>query len=222
MKLKNVFIFGIGVAIGSMVTYKVVKDKYENLIDAEIESVKESLGYYNKSDEKATVTSDDKKEKVDPLKMDKKDYENMIAYHKYHQSCDDDLAELEYPEDDEPEEEEHPGVEYERITRDAPESGSFKDNIYYISSQEYGILNEYELIDLTLYADNVLCDDMDEIIEDWDQKVGTDYQKYFGMDPEEPDVIHIRNDIYKCDYEITRDLREYVSVVWGRPPHFIE
>ena len=230
MRLKGIFIFGLGAAIGSVITYKIIRDKYEALIDDEIESVKESLGYYNNKteDEQSTTSEIDKKEKTDPLKMDKKDYENMIAYHKYHQGCED-LAECEHPEDDSEEldddvvdVEDSLEMHVERLTRDTLPSGSFKDNIYYISPEEYGVLNTYELIDLTLYADGVLCDDMDELVEDWDQKVGIEYQKYFGINEDEPDVIHIRNDIYKCDYEITRDLREYASVVWGRPPHFIE
>lgn len=223
MKLKSIFIFGLGAAIGSVITYKIIRDKYEALIDDEIESVKESLGYYNNKteDEQSTTSEVDKKEKTDPLKIDKKDYENMIAYYKYHQGHED-LAECEHPEDDSEELDDDLEMEVERLSRDTLESGSFKDNIYYISPEEYGILNHYELIDLTLYADGVLCDDMDELVEDWDQKVGSDYQKYFGTNEEEPDVIHIRNDIFRCDYEITRDLREYASVVWGRPPHYIE
>lgn len=222
MRLKALFIFGLGVIIGSAITYKVVSDKYENLIDDEIESVKESLGFYNKVDTEVESKDEEPKtnqEKYDPLKMDKKDYENMIAYHKYHQTSDEELAEREHPKDDEPE---HPGIEYERITRVEPESGSFKDNIYFIPPEEYAVINDYEVIDLTLYNDGVLCDDMDEIVEDWDQKVGNDYKNYFGKNPEDPDVIHIRNDIFKCDYEITRDLRDYASVVLGRPPHFID
>ena len=222
MRLKGLFIFGLGVTIGSAITYKVVSDKYESLIDDEIESVKESLGFYNKVETEVESEDEEPKadqEKYDPLKMDKKNYENMIAYHKYCQTSDEELAEREHPEDDEPE---HPGIEYERITRDEPESGSFRDNIYFIPPEEYAAINDYEVIDLTLYNDGVLCDDMDEIVEDWDQKVGNDYKNYFGKNLEDPDVIHIRNDIFKCDYEITRDLRDYASVVWGRPPHFID
>lgn len=223
MRLKGLLTFGLGIIIGSTVTYKIVKDKYENIIDEEIESVKESLGFYNKSEPECDEDNNKDEQVVyDPLKIDKKNYENMIAYHKYHQSSEEDLAEQEHPEDDEPEEDEHPGVSYERITRDNSESGSFKDNIYFIPPEEYGALNDYELIDLTLYSDNVLCDDMDEIVEDRDQKVGSDYKQYFGSNPDDPYVIHIRNDIFKCDYEITTDLREYVTVVLGRPPHFVD
>lgn len=218
MKIKNLVIFGFGVLIGSAITYKVVSDKYENLIDEEIESVKESLGFYNRSvveDEGESIDEKtDKEPKVyNPLDADKKDYANLISYHKYYRESD-------KPEDGDDEQHEiiddYPGIEYHKI--ESSNGHSFKDNIYPIPPEEYGAMCDYDLIDLTLYSDGVLCDDMDEIVEDIDTKVGSDYASYFGK-YEDSDVINFRNDILKCDYEITKDLREYADVVWGRPPH---
>lgn len=225
MRIKNLVIFGAGILIGSAITYKLITDKYENLIEDEIESVKESLGYYNRSNDKSELEvkeeDDNKDPKVyDPLKTEKKDYEHMIAYHKYHTESDEKEGEEDDEEyDDEyvdPAEKEHPGIEYHQIEK-APEH-SFRGNIYIIPPQEYGIITDYDLIDLTYYNDGVLCDDMDEIVEDIDEKVGRDYVNHFGDYDE--DVIHVRNDILKCDYEITRDIRDYADVAWIRPPHY--
>lgn len=41
-KIVKLLIFGIGAAIGSVVTWKLVKTKYERIADEEIESVKKS------------------------------------------------------------------------------------------------------------------------------------------------------------------------------------
>ena len=42
--LSKVFIFAVGAAIGSAVTWKLVKTKYEKIANEEIESVKEIYG----------------------------------------------------------------------------------------------------------------------------------------------------------------------------------
>ena len=41
---KNVLIFAAGAAIGSAVTWKLIKTKYEQIANEEIESVKEFFG----------------------------------------------------------------------------------------------------------------------------------------------------------------------------------
>lgn len=221
MKIKNIFIFGVGVAIGVAVTYKILTDKYEALINEEIESVKESLGYYRKKESDDVELKDiDKcgKDKVvpqvyDPLKSEKKDYENMIAYYKYHKP---EKEESDDSEDETEEKDDNP-LEFHKI--ESRTEHSFKDNIYVIPPNEYGAITDYDLIDLTLYNDGVLCDDMDEIVQDIDTKVGNDYKNHFGKFDED-EVIHVRNDILKCDYEITKDIRDYATVVLGKPPHY--
>lgn len=219
MKLSNVFIFGIGIAIGSAITYKIVSDKYESLINEEIESVKESLGYYDKkhNDEVIDENVENPTKVFDPLKIEKKDYENMVSYYKYH-TPDEKVEEVDDPIGVDPAEMEHPGLEFYRVNTDVPDH-SLKANIYVIPPEEYGVLLDYDMIDLTHYNDGVLCDDMDEIVEDIDDKVGRDYVNHFG-DFDEPDVIHVRNDILRCDYEITRDLRNYGEIGFVKPPHY--
>lgn len=226
MKFKNVLIFGLGTVVGSAITYKIVSDKYEALIQEEIDSVKEALGY-TKSDIDEEDTKDeadakevDNKKVYEPLKTDKKDYEHMVAYYGYYNNEERENNKEDEEEQDEvePEQEEDRGIEFHK-TESMATGHSFKDNIYVIAPEEYGALVDYDLIDLTYYNDNVLCDDMDEIVENIDDTVGRDYANHFG-EFDEQDVIHVRNDILKCDYEITRDTRDYSDVIWGRPPHY--
>lgn len=209
MKIGNLIIFLSGVGIGSLITYKIVSDKYENLIDAEIESVKESLGYYSKKNDDSEDEPNISDEKVvyEPLKSDKKDYENLVAYYNYHAN-----------DESEQDEKSDSFVELHKIEKSTEHS--LKDNIYIIPPYEYDAIDDYDTIELTLYNDNVLCDEMDEIVEDREQKVGSDFVSVFEED--DVNVVYVRNDILKCDYEISKDLRDYSDVVWGRPPHYAE
>lgn len=213
MKIKNLIIFISGVAIGSAITYKLVSDKYENLIDDEIESVKESLGYYTKKDnsddeKKPTESEDEEKVVYEPLKTDKKDYENLIAYYNYHAG-----------DNEEDDKSKDSFIELHKIEKS--NEHSFSENVYVIPPYEYGSLTDYDQIELTYYNDGVLCDDMNEVVEDVDFKVGRDFMNHF--DEYDVTVVHVRNDIYKCDYEISKDIRDYSDAVWGtRPPHYTD
>ena len=86
-----------------------------------------------------------------------------------------------------------------------------KEAPYVISPDEYGEIYDYDQIELTYYADGVLTDDTDEVIDDVDDTVGLDSLNHFG-DYEE-DAVHVRNDERKCDYEILRDLRNYYGEI---------
>lgn len=84
---------------------------------------------------------------------------------------------------------------------------------YVISPEDFGMW-DYEQISLTYYADGVLADDNDEIVDDINETIGEDSLKHFGE--YEDDCVHVRNDARKADYEILLDTRSYSDVV--RPP----
>lgn len=87
---------------------------------------------------------------------------------------------------------------------------------YVISPEEYDNYNtDYDDISLTYYADGILADDLDEIVEDPDNIVGPDFMNYFGK--YEEDTVLIRNDRLKCTYEILRDRRTYEAVTGEKP-----
>lgn len=80
-----------------------------------------------------------------------------------------------------------------------------------ISPDEYGDC-DYDLVNLTYYADKVLADDYGELIEDVDECVG-DFVSHFGEFDD--DTVFIRNDGLKIDYEINKELRTYREVFIG-------
>ena len=90
---------------------------------------------------------------------------------------------------------------------------------YVISPDDFGEFPEYEKISLTHYADGVLADENNEIVDNVDDIVGSDYACHFGE--YEDDSVHVRNDRTRCDYEILRDLSKYVDVTVSHP-HWME
>lgn len=87
---------------------------------------------------------------------------------------------------------------------------SMLDKPYVISPEEYGENVDYENINLTYYSDGILADDDDEIVDDIDGTVGSDFADHFG--DYEDDAVFIRNDRMKCDYEILKDYRPYAAI----------
>lgn len=82
---------------------------------------------------------------------------------------------------------------------------------YVIANTEYGDQEGYDEISLTLYADGVLTDDMNELVEDVDNVVGLDSLNHFGE--YEEDAVHVRNDRLKADYEILAVVDKYSDVI---------
>lgn len=91
-----------------------------------------------------------------------------------------------------------------------------KEVPYVISPDELGEIKEYPIISLTLYSDGVLCDDLDEPVEDVEGMVGKESLTHFGE--YEDDSVFVRNDRLKADFEILLDLRKYEDVLKKMPP----
>lgn len=89
------------------------------------------------------------------------------------------------------------------------------DGPYVISAADW-YLNEtdYDQVTLTYWADDaVLVDDDHRIIPDIDRVVGdTNIRNRFGFKSEDPDVVYVRNDKLKVDYEVTKDERSWAEV----------
>lgn len=84
---------------------------------------------------------------------------------------------------------------------------------YVISPDEYGEIDDYELVSLTYYADKILADDNDDIIENVDELIGLASLETFGE--YEEDSVFVRNDELEKDFEILLDVRSYSEVVYA-------
>lgn len=202
--LNKVFIFTAGAAIGSVVTWKIVKTKYEKIAQDEIDSVKEVFS---------------KKRIIDcaKAKLDKKKYVSTDIFDNTDESCG--------ITKDKPDIREYAAKLQESGYFNYAKADSVEEKEtnekepYVIPPEEFGEIEDYDTISLTYYADGYLTDDQNEIVEDADDVVGLDSLDHFGE--YEDDSVFVRNDRLKADYEILFDPRNYLDVI-NKSPHSAE
>jgi hypothetical protein len=184
--------FAAGAAIGSAVTYKVVKTKYDRLIDEEIESVKAAFAG-NEVD-----VAQEKPEEVEG--------QTQINW--------EDLEDL-----DEEEEEDDDTTDYERlVNKYSKKKGGAEEMAerpYVISPYDYGELDDYHQFELTYYADGTLEDEDYNIVDDVDDLIGQTSLYTFGE--YEDDSVFVRNDRLRADFQILKDYRTYEEARGMRP-----
>lgn len=193
--LSNFIIFATGAAIGSVVTWKLVKSKYEQIAQEEIESVKEVFARRDKKVEEEPVEPIESVPKKEPEghagTLIRKMYGDLLKKSNY--------------------------TSYSDIGEQKEEASNV-DAPYVIPPEEYGE-KDYETISLVYYADGVLADDKNDLVEDADDSVG-EFSSHFGE--YEDDSVFVRNDGLKVDYEILLDPRNYSDVIDEKIPHRAE
>lgn len=209
-KLIGVLAFTAGASIGAVVAWKFLEKKHEDAMQEEIDSIKKELKeYFSKkysNTNKEVVSNKDDEPKESVTEEIRKIYNSVISdkgYTNYSDFAKSDSDE-ENNSDEEDDSEEKP-VYSERDTD--------MDEPYVISPEEFGEL-DYEKISLTYYADDVLADEFDGLVENIDSIVGLESLNTFGE--YEDDSVFVRNDKLRCDYEILKDLRRWEDVV--NPP----
>ena len=182
--MKGLLIFAAGLAVGAVAGAVIVKNKVLADAKAEIEEVRE---YYRTSRGEKEVEEKEVEEKEEAKEVEKKEYE---------------LKDIQIK--DEPK----TGLtNYSQITKMYMSKDEFQapmyDDPFVIDPSEFGENPEYDTETLTYFADGVLVDDVDDVIEEPDIVVGLENLKIF----EEfgATTVYVRNDIYKTDYEIIRD-----------------
>ena len=188
-KLSNVLLFTAGVAVGSLVTWRYFKTKYEVVEDEIEEKTEEPEG---ESEEKNLEVLESKTSyKKPPLK----EYVKMVESNGY-----------------------APKTHVEEVEEEIA-NGEWNDKDIYepfiIRPDEYGELHAYETLSLNYYADGVLTDELDNPIEDVESLVPADFADHFGE--YDDNAVFVRNDNLECDYEILRDLRKFTDVVGEYP-----
>ncbi|MFA7675061.1 MAG: hypothetical protein WCY38_03245 [Endomicrobiia bacterium] len=198
MNKTKFIMFILGAAVGSIVTWRYVEKKYEQIAQDEIDSVKEVFS-------KREMDFTEETEVVDArIKADNaKEKPSVVEYAAR-------LREQGYTNYSDIGTEDEEEVKKESMTVDKP---------YVIAPEEFGEFDDYEKISLTYYADQILADDNDELVDDVEDVVGFDSLNSFGE--YEDDSVFVRNDRLKCDYEILLDQRKF-SNVRKRKPHEVD
>ena len=178
--MKGLLIFAAGLAVGAVAGAVIVKNKVLADAKAEIEEVRE---YYRESRGQKDEHVEEVKEVKEVKEVEKKEYE---------------LKDIQIKD-------EH--TNYSQITKMYMSNDKYNQSMYddpfVIDPSEFGENPEYDTETLTYFADGVLVDDVDDVIEEPDIVVGLENLKVF----EEfgATSVYVRNDIYKTDYEIIRD-----------------
>lgn len=204
MRKATFLAFAVGAAIGSAATWYYAKTKYEQIAQEEIDSVKEKFSYEKDATAPDEPKNGPKKPSVnDTEKPSVAEYAKRLAqegYTDYSTSS----------EIDPDEDEEEPVLEPVPDVNDNPQEAP-----YVISPDQFGEFADYDTISFLYYADDILADDNDEILEDVEGVVGFDSLNHFGE--YEDDAVHVRNDRLKCDYEILRSLKTYKELLQQKP-----
>ena len=197
MSNRSLFSLGfiIGAASGATVAWYLLKDKYETLAQEEIDSVKEVFARREQEMKDETVKRNVAEgiKDSDRTKPDLKEYAEQLKKNRY--------------------------TRYSDLSADDEGVSDKQTKPYVIPPEQFGDDENYDQISLTYYADGVLADENDEVIDDVEETVGIESLNHFGE--YEDDSVFVRNDTRKCDYEILLDQGTY-SEVAEEMPHRME
>ena len=190
-RLTSFFMFAAGTVIGSFVTWKAMDQKYRQMADEEIESMREYFSNKSKKIEHVELEDNDDEDETETYEVAEKhisDYEGVLEKVNYSG---------------------YTTVSTKEVEKDMT-------GPYVITPEEFGELKEYKTIELTYYADFVLADNRNNTIEDADDVIGLDSLDHFGE--YEDDSVFVRDDERKIDYQILLDPRKYSDVI-NKKPH---
>lgn len=194
--------FVAGAAVGALTTYKLVKDKYEKLSQAEAESFAAKLKEMRKNEQpslskKTEPANQNTSEPNVSESTEKKAYERVVS-------------ELGYTD--------YASASVRRIN--STESIPVKEDAelpQVIDPDEIGEYDDYRIITLLYFTDHVLSDHDGNIVsrEEADELLGPDALNRFGE--YEEDAVHVRNDARKCYYEVIMEGRLYSDLLRKKP-----
>lgn len=218
-KIKYLVAFGAGVIAGSFVTWKLVKDTYEQQHKEDMDSLRRLMIEKHLVDTEDIEEDDESDEIVVPTtvvaeKPDLMEYATKLRECGYGEDGYIDYTKMSH-DGDELEDDVNEVLEDEPTSDEVPlEKRS--DKPYTITPNEFGEFDDYEKISLTYFGeDGILTDENDEIIDDPDGVIGMESLIHFGVF--EDDTVFVRNDALKCDYEVCWDKRRYADVVMTKP-----
>ena len=189
--IKNVLLFTAGLVVGSVVTWKMTKDKYEQWANDEIRMMRE---YYNQKEEEYYEEEDLDEEPIEAeVRTERNAKPDLTEYtSKLNESGYTDYSEIskkdEKEEDNESDMEEKP---------------------YVISPEEFGDFDDYETIELTYYKNGYVTDDQDILMSNDEVEEAIGWNNITRMGEYEEDALHVRNEKPKTDYEILQVFDDY-------------
>ena len=176
-KIKGLLIFAAGAVAGTVAGIGISKRHFEAIAAQEINEVRD---YYRKANKELEEQKEEQKEEQENTKKEEvveetiEEYNNIIKHGNYMTT--EEIDEEDDYGDDEP---------------------------YIIDPSEFGNNGNYATQTCTYFADGVLVDDVDEVIEDPETLVGNLHVDIFR--DFDATSVYVRNDWMKMDFEILKD-----------------
>lgn len=186
MNKTNLLIFGAGLSIGAFSSWCFTKKKYEKIAQEEISEMR---SFYKKKQEELS-----EKNKTKPPIEDisqREFYEEKPEIHNI------DIRKLNQIVEEN-------GYEEKEV------SHTVGDSIIMIDDGEFASYNGYEKLNLVLYSDDVLADEVSDDIYLIDDTIGLDAADILKLD--RPEAVYVRNEETQTEYEVTWDNRTYGEV----------
>ena len=172
-KIKGLLIFAAGAVAGTVAGIGISKRHFEAIAAQEINEVRD---YYRKANKELEEQKEEQEntKKEEVVEETIEEYNNIIKHGNYMTT--EEIDEEDDYSDDEP---------------------------YIIDPSEFGNNGNYATQTCTYFADGVLVDDVDEVIEDPEKLVGNLHVDIFR--DFDATSVYVRNDWMKMDFEILKD-----------------
>ena len=197
--MKGTLIFIAGVIVGSVATWKIIEKRYKDLADDEIKSVKDMFLKKNKKIKKTENENNNDLDQSDDIVEIRNgqivNYAGIIKKEEYDSEENDET-------DDETDDD---------LTINHDNFGEENISPYVIEPEEFATIDSYGTKTLTYWADDVLTDEIDHIINNRDDLIGTDALDHFGE--YEDDAVHIRDVVNEMDYEIIKSEKKFSEIM---------
>lgn len=188
--IKNVLLFTAGLVMGSVVTWKITKDKYEQWANDEIRMMRE---YYNQKEEEYYEEEDLDEEPIEAeVRTERSTKPDLTEYtSRLNESGYTDYSEISKKDEEEDNE------------------SDMEEKPYVISPEEFGDFDDYETIELTYYKNGYVTDDQDILMSNDEVEEAIGWNNITRMGEYEEDALHVRNEKRKTDYEILQVFDDY-------------
>ncbi len=185
--------FGLGAISGSALTWYYLRTKYQQYVDDEVNELREyySSKLANTEDKHIEIANDIDDESTDiDIKKAQKEVSELTERQNYS------------------------GYFQQESTDISNDPSILEPKPVVVGPNDLDEEPDYEWRDITVYADDVVCDDNDDPLDDMKNIIG-DALDHFGEYAES--VIYVRNDRLKCYFEISKDDRTYEEVLEYSP-----
>lgn len=195
--------FVIGAVVGSVITNEVVKYKYEEKANTEIDIIRD---FYEERDQKRRETdgprvNEDKNRPVDEPETYSRDV--VTEYNKY----------VKLYSTPEPENDTIRPITSAEAAEKRKEAEDVLPRPYVINPDDYGFFSDYETVSLHYYEDGVVANDEDDVFDDYliNGTIGFEAIRYLE-DNEDEEAVYVRNEELKYDYEVIREPDRFADV----------